>query len=842
MPEPADTADHGGPSAAAGDPPRTPHLSISAHVVVQLGEELVTDIEQALLELAKNAYDADSEICEISIEPDWEPSTTDATVRSLSERFRKDDLGGPLGRIRIRDEGTGISASDVDGGWLKISSSVKRVKPGAQKAKTEKGRTPVGDKGLGRLATMKLGRILRMKTALEGESIWRTVTFSWEDFTNDRTLEDVPVYTATDLSEPVCSKGTIIEIIGIRDSERWREPGFIDKRLVPNLTALVSPFQIDDEFSISIKFGAVESKLEHLDQAVLNLAAARFDFSWDGSQLNLSASIAPHLFRGDRSEEAATAFDKLMHIDQRTALRDWFASDKRLKDRGLSFKVNAPWLCRLSETLPGELYAQNKAFPGGANPGPFSGTLHYFLFHQEIKQKLTLTGVSAATLQSMSQVAIFRDGFRVRAEKDWLRLHESATTGSSYYTLRPANVLGYFLVSNSENFSLVEKSDREGFVDNAEYRGFMSLGLRVRDYANSALESMRISVRDFQARQHVGANAQIPPTRKILAGSLEVAQTRAAKALKRIQSELSYAQSALTETIRSVDENGDIIGNKLKQRLELANEALVETAAQFDAQAKASKVLLQRSEEDADFSSRLLDAAAVGLAARSLAHELTNYLRQFRVGLATISTQNRQNKDPRITSALRDLAGITREFAKIISVIDPLLPGSRSLKENILVPDFLEAFVDARAPAAKRNGVALKYCPPSVPSPLMVRFSRTRLTQVVENLFQNSLYWLRNGPLPDPGRREIRVTPTSSGFSWEDSGPGIRNSLESSIFDPYISDKPREEASGLGLHIALTFLELERSHIRLAADRNSLGRRYIFDIDLQGAALPPLAS
>ncbi len=46
-----------------------PHIKIAAHVVIQLGQELVTDVEQAFLELAKNAYDADSGTCEIDIEP-----------------------------------------------------------------------------------------------------------------------------------------------------------------------------------------------------------------------------------------------------------------------------------------------------------------------------------------------------------------------------------------------------------------------------------------------------------------------------------------------------------------------------------------------------------------------------------------------------------------------------------------------------------------------------------------------------------------------------------------------------------------------------------------------------
>ena len=45
---------------------QTEHFSIHASVVFQLGENLVTDATQALLELVKNSYDADATYCKVS--------------------------------------------------------------------------------------------------------------------------------------------------------------------------------------------------------------------------------------------------------------------------------------------------------------------------------------------------------------------------------------------------------------------------------------------------------------------------------------------------------------------------------------------------------------------------------------------------------------------------------------------------------------------------------------------------------------------------------------------------------------------------------------------------------
>ena len=50
------------------------HFGISARVVRQLGEELVTDEITAVMELVKNSYDADADWVKVSIYTDKENS------------------------------------------------------------------------------------------------------------------------------------------------------------------------------------------------------------------------------------------------------------------------------------------------------------------------------------------------------------------------------------------------------------------------------------------------------------------------------------------------------------------------------------------------------------------------------------------------------------------------------------------------------------------------------------------------------------------------------------------------------------------------------------------------
>lgn len=89
-------------------------LRIDAHALVQLGEQLITDDEQALLELAKNSYDADAEYAKIRVITDYIPNANDPAPADA------------IGLIEIEDNGFGMDEKELRDGWLMISVSLKR--------------------------------------------------------------------------------------------------------------------------------------------------------------------------------------------------------------------------------------------------------------------------------------------------------------------------------------------------------------------------------------------------------------------------------------------------------------------------------------------------------------------------------------------------------------------------------------------------------------------------------------------------------------------------------------------------------------------------------------------
>src|SRR5436305_12747005 len=116
----------------------------------------------AMLELVKNAYDADASTAVVSILP-FERSTG--------------------GSVEIRDDGSGMSLETILGAWLQPATDYKRR--GGRKQRTERGRYPLGEKGVGRFAADKLGAELELVSRTYGDPQETRLRVSWDSFSDD---------------------------------------------------------------------------------------------------------------------------------------------------------------------------------------------------------------------------------------------------------------------------------------------------------------------------------------------------------------------------------------------------------------------------------------------------------------------------------------------------------------------------------------------------------------------------------------------------------------------------------------------------------------------------------
>ena len=188
----------------------TATFRFSTDILQRLGEELITSLDQGIVELVKNSYDADALNC---------------TIEMLG-------TDKPGGTVVITDDGDGMSAEDIRDGWLVLGRS--RKDPGKR---TRLDRLPAGSKGLGRLGALRMGSNALLVTQPTDEpGVDYSLNLRWSDFASTDLVEDVELNIERSVSKP--HPGTRIEIRGLRMVTDEREI----RRLARELLLLADPF------------------------------------------------------------------------------------------------------------------------------------------------------------------------------------------------------------------------------------------------------------------------------------------------------------------------------------------------------------------------------------------------------------------------------------------------------------------------------------------------------------------------------------------------------------------------------------------------------------------------
>lgn len=149
----------------------TAHFRPSARLVAVLGEHLISDQAVGLIELVKNAYDADATEVAIEIRGLADPETT---------------------TVVIRDNGTGMTRADIVGKWL-VPAADHKERDKRQNRRTSLGRLPLGEKGVGRFAAHQIGRDLELVTRAR-RAAEVVVPIAWDAFDGEGAyLDGMPV-------------------------------------------------------------------------------------------------------------------------------------------------------------------------------------------------------------------------------------------------------------------------------------------------------------------------------------------------------------------------------------------------------------------------------------------------------------------------------------------------------------------------------------------------------------------------------------------------------------------------------------------------------------------------
>jgi hypothetical protein len=238
-------------------------FKFAARTLLELGKELISNDEVALYELIKNGIDAGSKRIEIiaeivlthtsyftAMDALDEGLAPDAVIKTITEqlvigitpeqrtKFLKPlrvSLGNPKrfrkalevayhenNWLEVRDTGEGMTLETLNDVYLTVGTRSRREK-------NVQGATFLGDKGVGRLSTMRLGDRLKVTTSTASDTHENILKINWGLFTHESNVPaekiDIVPYRGARKEEKT-SHGTTIRISQLNadwDSRRFSE-------------------------------------------------------------------------------------------------------------------------------------------------------------------------------------------------------------------------------------------------------------------------------------------------------------------------------------------------------------------------------------------------------------------------------------------------------------------------------------------------------------------------------------------------------------------------------------------------------------------------------------------
>ena len=199
----------------------TAQMRPRARLISLLGDELISDERVAVVELVKNAYDADA---------------SEVTVTfSINEHHQYES-------IQIKDDGHGMDLDTVVKGWFEPGTVLKK-----KNERSPGNRLYQGAKGVGRFAAARLGEALFLETRTRDSENGVTVLLEWGAFNDESYLDEVYItYDETSFTE--LDHGTVLTIEGVDKKKHWGEDDF--QNLHDRLSRLISPFEEIGGFKI----------------------------------------------------------------------------------------------------------------------------------------------------------------------------------------------------------------------------------------------------------------------------------------------------------------------------------------------------------------------------------------------------------------------------------------------------------------------------------------------------------------------------------------------------------------------------------------------------------------
>lgn len=733
-------------------------FNISARTAKLIGMENFTNAEGAIVELVKNAYDADAEICVVVVD-----------IKKTREESR----------LFIIDNGIGMTKDIIFRHWMTIGTDDKLVN-----AETEnKGRIKSGAKGIGRFALNRLGKKTEMITfSKEVENKGYIWSVDWSKFDYAEVLSEITakieecqyyevnekfrefgLYKLPIVKELNFSnfQGTVLCISDLKDS--WTEEGL--NNLLTNLETLI-PKHIHSIFSLYLY------KLQDLTWGGEVIPADYTDFDYKVSAI-FDGEEHVHVFIERNELNISLLETKYSNVFEREAMQK---SPYRMEDFR---KKKIEKTIIISKLVSPELLA---------NVGRFS-FIFFFIKNtnsddreRDGAKKYPYNQIDSTSrknwLSKFGGVRIFRDNFRVRPYgengNDWLDLgsRQAKSPGGAGqkmggYKIRPNQISGVVSISRLTNKAFEDKSSREGIQENSEFQVFKNILLQIISVFEEDRNYIMYNLSEQYKEDH-------PITQK----AQDIARS--------VLSESEDRQSEVTQKLRT----------------------LAESYRSLELELDAKEVEL----------SMLRGLASMGISVATYTHELRSVMlrllprNELLKGILMKHLPISNFIGMRFNNPYRELDTMKEEDEKLYNwllySLHSIQRGKRDWKEICLL-DYFEGFVKAWEPSLKKKNIRIKLETAGMKEAKINAFEMD-LDSVYNNFIANSINaYLRSPELNkeiivkvknDHGYAVIDFVDNGCGLAieYKNNPEAIFNAFETSIVD----SNNNKIGTGMGLFIA----------------------------------------
>lgn len=801
------------------------NLTIDSRIITHLGEALIDNEKIALLELIKNASDADANYCNIEIDTLYQ-----------SEHGQ--------GRIIIEDDGNGMTPYIIENAFLKIATSFKS---NHQKVSPKFKRQAQGNKGIGRLSLNQLGKFISVDTKVDlglseyfsSEELRTVLGYDTEDdFLNDNdfyyyhididwerysksneSIENVKLELQTLLFNELTfnhkkDHGTRIEVLGLKGIDFWQS-NQTQKEIEQDVLEFLNPY-LDEKYNFYVKINLdnrifTSNKYDISD--IENNFLSKVDFTFDSNEklinLNISRSkkYIDYEVKKLISDIKKWEFEKENEPPYKEYYNEWerdvITIDlSNLMQANISLPdANFDEFLTYFEEVEDEKQKDKKAIEKIFLPGDFRGSIYAF----DLSSDSPISKNFRKVLGEIKGVKIYRNNFRIfpygSKNNDWLEMSDYNQRHKSVIFKQHSST-GFFNIDGERNLELLkELTNRQGLVLDNFGTNFILIG--------KELIYKTIAKRDRDFSSYFSFNRKL--IKEMPSGqTIEIAGI----SFRKQENAVTQAENKAERLVKEFDNMDD---NEKKNELISLQESTKNLRNAVSLKEKQVEELGAHIDEFAP----IMGATII---AETLSHEIIRLSNN--INSSSSKVRNAVLKDNR-EEAILNLNRIDSSNKFLVRYASLLDVNSYSRRRRYSVESIKKKLEDIL-----KNSPLLTYGNTTVNVKITGNDFKAKIIDdsfkiIVENLVINSTYWLDKMNISD-SLLTFKLDNDLGKLFVFDNGIGIGKSIENHLFEEFVTNKP--DGRGMGLYIVTTLLNEFGATITLDDERNQYGNLYKFII------------